>query len=149
MFPKFYANNLPNYVCSKRSWMNPTIFSDWLNQWSRNLFAAAGKFSFYLIIVQPINPWEIFRILCSPFCQKNSTGLLKLMDIGIILALRAHFNRLKFDKILEMIEGDGSVYECYKKWTLMMGLLSLTRHGKRPVRKLYITVSNTSRGKKY
>ena len=102
------------YTNSKRAWMTSSIYTNWLTNRNKDLIGQKCKI---LLILD--NCSESLSNIEIKFLPKNYTGNLQPLDLGIIRSFKCKFEKLKLEKILELVEKGNDVYQCYKKINLV------------------------------
>ena len=85
---------LCHYYSNDSSWMNQTIFHDWLCKLNSLMFARNRKI---LLLIENCRPHYVKHLqrtnVCVEFLPKNTTSFLQPLDQGIIRAWKAYYRR--------------------------------------------------------
>jgi len=104
-FKNIKITNLPvSYLANKNAWMTAEIFTSWLKDWDKELEKQSRKI---LLIVDNAGPHPNLidlKNITLEFLPPNTTSLIQLLDMGIIMNLKIHYRGLLVAYILKAIK---------------------------------------------
>ena len=131
IFENFDSSKYVDYKNTTNAWMISSLFNMWLFNWNNELIKERKKI---LLVIDNASSHKIlndFSNIETIFLPPNTTGTLQPMDRGVIRSFKCKFTALKLNHIIDLVDSDCDVYQCYKSFDLETACIFISLAWKR------------------